>query len=131
MTSVRSRAMAPADSARPPHEAGHDRGSRARLVTHHDLSGDLAVPTAVSLVYAGGVPLGRLAIVMSRTERVTGFILVGFVLAGALTFGMLLERVPVYVTSKRRRLMISEVISHTKSQFQPATDKATPPSARS
>ena len=81
-------------------------------ISHRLVFVGLAVPTAVTLVYAGGISLGWLAVVMSRADRVTGFILMGFVLAGALFFGVLLGRVPVYETSKRRRLMISEVRPH-------------------
>jgi UDP-GlcNAc:undecaprenyl-phosphate GlcNAc-1-phosphate transferase len=72
----------------------------------------LPVPGAVTLIYGGAVALGWLALVMSRVDRPTGLILMGFVLTVAAFVGVLLAMVPVYETSSRRRVMISAVTEH-------------------
>jgi UDP-GlcNAc:undecaprenyl-phosphate GlcNAc-1-phosphate transferase len=72
----------------------------------------IPVPVAVTLIYAGAISLGWLALVMARVDRDTGFLLMGFVLFIALLLGVLLGLVPVYETSRRRRLMIQEVVEH-------------------
>lgn len=72
----------------------------------------ISVPVAVALIYAAQVALGWLALIMSRVDVVTGYLIMGFVLAIAMFFGILLAFVPVYEQSKRRRLMIQEVKEH-------------------
>ena len=72
----------------------------------------IPVRGAVSLIYAGGVSLGWLAVVVSRVDVVTGWILAGFVIAVGVFIGVLLSLVPVYESSRRRRLMIVEVADH-------------------
>jgi UDP-GlcNAc:undecaprenyl-phosphate GlcNAc-1-phosphate transferase len=72
----------------------------------------IPVPAAVSLIYGVAAALGWLAIVMVRVDRPTSFILMGLVVGVALFVGVLLGMVPVYETSRRRRYMISEVVSH-------------------
>lgn len=72
----------------------------------------IPVPVAVALVYAAQVALGWLAIVMSRVDTSTGFILMGFVTVSAVILGVLLGTVPVYDRSTRRRMMIQEVKPH-------------------
>jgi UDP-GlcNAc:undecaprenyl-phosphate GlcNAc-1-phosphate transferase len=69
----------------------------------------IPVPMSVSIIYAAAVALGWLGIVMSRIDRTTGFILMGLVLVIAVFFGVVLSLVPVYETSRRRRLVIQEV----------------------
>lgn len=86
-------------------------GGRDHL-SHRLVFVGLSVPTAVSLVYAAGISLGWLAIVMSRVDRTSGFILMGLAVTVSAFMGTLLGRVPVYSTSKRRRLMIREVMPH-------------------
>lgn len=81
-------------------------------ISHRLVFVGIPVRVAVALVYAAGISLGWLAIVMSRVDRITGFILMGLVLALAGFAGTLLGAVPVYETSKRRRMMIIEVAPH-------------------
>jgi UDP-GlcNAc:undecaprenyl-phosphate/decaprenyl-phosphate GlcNAc-1-phosphate transferase len=81
-------------------------------ISHRLVFVGLSVPTAVTLVYAAGISLGWLAIVMSRVDRVSGFILMGLTVTIATFMATLLGRVPVYSTSKRRWLMIQEVARH-------------------
>jgi len=81
-------------------------------ISHRLVFIGIPIRAAVSLIYAGGLSLGWLALVMSRTDRVTGFILMGLVVALALIAGTLLGAIPVYETSKRRRLMLQEVAPH-------------------
>jgi UDP-GlcNAc:undecaprenyl-phosphate/decaprenyl-phosphate GlcNAc-1-phosphate transferase len=70
------------------------------------------VPVAVTLIYAAGVSLGCLAVVLSRQDRATGLILLGWIAAVAALLGVLFSNVPVYETSRRRHLMIQEVRPH-------------------
>lgn len=72
----------------------------------------MPVPVAVSLIYAGQISLGWLAVIMSRVDALTGFLIMGFVVVFGVFFGVLLGSVPVYDHSKRRRLMIQEVRPH-------------------
>jgi UDP-GlcNAc:undecaprenyl-phosphate GlcNAc-1-phosphate transferase len=72
----------------------------------------LPVPVAVGVVYASGISLGWVAVVMSRIAIQAGFILMGLVLTLAVAGGVVLARVPVYETSKRKRMMLQEVVSH-------------------
>jgi hypothetical protein len=69
----------------------------------------IPVPVTVTLVYLGAASLGCLAIVVSRVDRITALILTGWVAAVAVLLGVLLSSVPVYVTSRRRHLMLLEV----------------------
>lgn len=80
----------------------------------------IPVHASVSLIYAGAIALGWLAIVMSRVDQMTGFVLMGFVLAAAAFFGVLIGMVPVYENSRRKRLMIQEVIEHEPEAHDPA-----------
>ena len=81
-------------------------------ISHRLVYVGIPVRAAVSLVYAGGVALGWLAIAVSRTDRVTAFILMGLVVTVGLFAGTMLGAIPVYETSKRRHLMIREVRHH-------------------
>lgn len=72
----------------------------------------IPVPATVALIYAGQISLGWLAIVMSRLDVATGYMLMAFVIAIGIFFGILLARVPVYDHSTRRRMMIQEVQAH-------------------
>lgn len=73
----------------------------------------LPVRASVCLIYLGGVSLGWLAVVVSRVDRATGIFLLVWVAAVALTLGVMLSMVPVYESSRRRHLMITEVERHT------------------
>ena len=84
----------------------------------------LSVPVAVSLIYAGAVSLGWLAVVMSRLEdKSTGLVLMAYVLTAAAFVGVLLGRVPVHASSKRRHLMLQEVAPH-EAHSEPSTGAA-------
>jgi UDP-GlcNAc:undecaprenyl-phosphate/decaprenyl-phosphate GlcNAc-1-phosphate transferase len=72
----------------------------------------LSVPVSVSLIYLGAVSVGWLGLVMSRLDQTTGWLLMGWVLATAAFLAALLSRVPVYETSRRRHLMLQEVLPH-------------------
>jgi UDP-GlcNAc:undecaprenyl-phosphate GlcNAc-1-phosphate transferase len=85
-------------------------------ISHRLVMLGISVKTAVSLVYGAGIALGWLAVIMSRVDRTTGFVLMGLVVTLATFGGFLLGSVPVYETSKRRRMMIMEVRSHEEPQ---------------
>ena len=72
----------------------------------------IPVPATVALIYAGQVSLGWLALVMSRLDVQTGYMLMAFVITIGIFFGIMLARVPVYDHSTRRRMMIQEVRRH-------------------
>jgi UDP-GlcNAc:undecaprenyl-phosphate GlcNAc-1-phosphate transferase len=72
----------------------------------------VAVPAAVALIYVGAASLGCLAFVLSRADRTTALVLIGWVFAVASVIGVLLSLVPVYETSRRRRYMLQEVAKH-------------------
>ena len=97
--------------ARLSHRRSPFAGARDHI-SHRLVFVGLSVPTAVSLVYAAGISLGWLAIVMSRVDRISGFILMALTVTVSTFIATLLGRVPVYATSKRRRLMIQEVAPH-------------------
>lgn len=81
-------------------------------ISHRLVFVGISVRSAVALVYAAGIGLGWLAIVMSRLDAATGFILMGFVVAVAIFAGLMLGLVPVYEHSRRRRMMLMEVVPH-------------------
>jgi UDP-GlcNAc:undecaprenyl-phosphate GlcNAc-1-phosphate transferase len=70
------------------------------------------IRAAVSLVYGAGVALGWLALVMSRLDYPTGMILMGLVLTVSAFLSVLLGVVPVYESSKRRHMMITQIRGH-------------------
>jgi UDP-GlcNAc:undecaprenyl-phosphate GlcNAc-1-phosphate transferase len=76
----------------------------------------IPVPAAVSLIYAAAIALGWLAIAMSRVDVVTAYILGGFVVAVGLFLGVLLALVPVYESSRRRKVMLVEVEKHEEEE---------------
>lgn len=81
-------------------------------ISHRLVFIGISIPSAVALVYAAGVGMGWLAVVMSRVDLSTSLILMGFVIAVSLFAGLMLGRVPVYENSPRRRMMIMEVTPH-------------------
>lgn len=93
-------------------------GSRDHI-SHRLVLVGIPVRGAVALIYAAGIALGWLAIVMSRLDITTGFILMGFVLTVAAFAGIMLGLVPVYEKSKRRRMMIMEVLPHEEHSEPP------------
>lgn len=85
------------------------RGGRDHT-SHRLVFVGIPVPAAVGLIYAAAVSMGWLALITSRVDRGTGFLLMGFVLVIAAFVGTLLGVVPVYDTSNRRRMMLQEVL---------------------
>lgn len=88
---------------RSPLSGGRDHTSHRMVMV------GIPVPATVTLLYLGGVSLGWLAVIMSRVDRATAFVLMGWVISVGVVLGVLLSRVPVYETSRRRLLMIQEV----------------------
>jgi UDP-GlcNAc:undecaprenyl-phosphate/decaprenyl-phosphate GlcNAc-1-phosphate transferase len=81
-------------------------------ISHRLVFIGVPVPASVGLIYAAAISLGWLALVMVRLEPMAAWLLMGLVLALALFLGVLLGMVPVYETSKRRRVMLQEVVEH-------------------
>jgi UDP-GlcNAc:undecaprenyl-phosphate GlcNAc-1-phosphate transferase len=77
-------------------------------ISHRLVALGMPVRAAVGVVYAAGVATGWLALVMSRIDRGTGFVLMGFAIAAAIFFGLLLSLVPVYGPRLRRRLVVKD-----------------------
>ena len=75
---------------RPVFQGGRDH------ISHRLVHIGLSVPIAVGLLYWTGLCLGWLGIVVSRSDALVGWMLLGFVLAMGLFLGLLLLRVPVY-----------------------------------
>ena len=74
----------------------------------------IPVPVAVILNYIGAASLGCLALVLSRLDRETALILLGWIAVVAGILWTLLSRVPVYESSRRRHLMLQEVVRHER-----------------
>lgn len=72
----------------------------------------IPVPAAVTVIYVAASSLACFAFVLSRSDRTTGLVLVGWLVLVATLLGALLSRVPVYETSRRRHLMLQEVRKH-------------------
>lgn len=72
----------------------------------------LPVPVAVGLIYAVGVGLGWLGLVVSRVDVATGMLIGGFVLAAAILGGVLLALVPVYENSRRKAYVFRHIDEH-------------------
>lgn len=98
-------------AARLLHRQSPLRGGRDHT-SHRLVFIGIPVPGAVSLIYGCAIGLGWLALIMSRIDRASGFLLMGFVLAVGLFLWVLLGAVPVYGNSRRRRMMIREVVLH-------------------
>ena len=90
----------------------------------------IPVPAAVSLIYGVAAGLGWMSVVVARIDRTSMLVLVGLVGAVALFAGVLLSMVPVYETSRRRRVVLQEVRRHEVEPVVPpghsddATDSA-------
>jgi UDP-GlcNAc:undecaprenyl-phosphate GlcNAc-1-phosphate transferase len=91
---------------RSPFSGGRDHASH-RLVFI-----GIPVPAAVMLIYLVAASLGCLGLVLSRVDRTTGLILLGWITTVAALLGVLLSLVPVYATSRRRHVMLQEVRRH-------------------
>lgn len=88
-------------------------------ISHRLVFVGIPVRGAVTLVYGAAVALGWLAIVMSRSDPITALILMGFIVAMAAFAGVLLGLVPIYEQSRRRRMMIMEVVPHEHEPEKP------------
>ena len=75
---------------RSPFQGGRDH------ISHRLVSVGIPVRTAVALIYTAGATLGVLALVVSRVDRTTAYIVAGLVFAHGVFLGALLSRVPVY-----------------------------------
>jgi UDP-GlcNAc:undecaprenyl-phosphate GlcNAc-1-phosphate transferase len=72
----------------------------------------LPVPVSVGLIYGGAISVGWLALVLSRVDRGAGLLLLGWIAAVMAFLGVMLSRIPVYESSRRRHLMLQEVRRH-------------------
>lgn len=73
----------------------------------------LPVRVAVGLIYASGMALGWVALVLSRLDdTTTAYLLSGLVLTVGLVLGVALGAVPVHERSRRRRMMITRAEDH-------------------
>ncbi|GAC1441607.1 MAG: MraY family glycosyltransferase [Mycobacteriales bacterium] len=91
---------------RNPMQGGRDHASH-RLVWV-----GIPVPIAVCLLYAAGIFLAWLAVLLARLDTVSGLVLVSFVLTVGLFLLGLLAAVPVYENSRQRRAMLRVVREH-------------------
>jgi UDP-GlcNAc:undecaprenyl-phosphate GlcNAc-1-phosphate transferase len=91
---------------RNPMKGGRDHASH-RLVWV-----GVPVPVAVCLLYAAGIFLGWLAVLLARLDTTSGLLLVAFVLTVGLFLLGLLAAVPVYENSRQRRAMLRVVREH-------------------
>jgi UDP-GlcNAc:undecaprenyl-phosphate GlcNAc-1-phosphate transferase len=85
------------------------RGGRDHT-SHRLVFMGIPVPVAVGLIYGAAAAVGMFGLILSRVDRVSGFLLMGVLLAGAVFLGVLLGAVPVYETSRRRHLAMREVV---------------------
>jgi UDP-GlcNAc:undecaprenyl-phosphate GlcNAc-1-phosphate transferase len=105
---------------RSPLQGGRDH------ISHRLVWLGLPVPAAVCLIYAAGVSLGWLALVVERADPLSGGMLTVFVvLAGGFLF-LLLSKVPVYENSKRRQSMIRLVRDHEAPELPITRPPASP-----
>jgi UDP-GlcNAc:undecaprenyl-phosphate GlcNAc-1-phosphate transferase len=91
---------------RSPASGGRDHSS------HRLVFVGIPVPAAVTLIYAGAISLGYLALVVSRVDSDTALILLSWIALVTVVFGVLLSQVPVYETSRRRHVMLQTVQRH-------------------
>ena len=77
-------------SGRNPFQGGLDH------LSHRLVFIGIPVPVAVALIYGGSLSFGLIALVVSRVDRLSAYLLAGLVFLGGLFLGALLARVPVY-----------------------------------
>jgi UDP-GlcNAc:undecaprenyl-phosphate GlcNAc-1-phosphate transferase len=78
-------------------------------VSHRFVFVGIPVPASVALIYGAGFSLGWLALITSRLDAATAYLLFGLIVAIGLFAGALLGLVPVYENSPRRHFMLREV----------------------
>lgn len=81
-------------------------------ISHRLVFVGIPIRAAVGLIYMTAVALGWLALIMSRLDVETGYMLMALILTIGTFMTFLLYMVPVYENSKRKRMMIQEVASH-------------------
>ncbi len=77
-------------TGRSPMQGGRDH------MSHRLVFIGIPVPVAVALIYSGAVGSGLIALVVSRVDRVSAYLLAALMFSAALFVGLLLARVPVY-----------------------------------
>lgn len=77
-------------AGRSPFQGGRDH------ISHRLVFIGIPIRVAVGLIYGGAFSLGVVALVVSRVDRLSAYLLVGVMLAGGILLGALLARVPVY-----------------------------------
>lgn len=96
-------------------------------ISHRLVFVGIPVRVAVSLIYMASTALGWLALVMSRLDVTTGYILMALIITLGTFLTILLYMVPVYENSKRKRMMIQEVKEHEEEpEVRPAPDAPRP-----
>ncbi|MCU1486253.1 MAG: Undecaprenyl-phosphate N-acetylglucosaminyl 1-phosphate transferase, partial [Actinomycetia bacterium] len=88
-------------------------------VSHRLVFIGVPVPVAVGLIYMVAGSLGCMALVLSRVDRGSGLILMGWLAVVAAGLGALLSVVPVYETSQRRHLRLQEVARSVEEPLPP------------
>ncbi len=79
-------------NGRSPFQGGQDH------ISHRLVRVGLPIRAAVGVLYGAAISLGVVALVVSRGDRTTAYLLAGLALAQGLVVGVLLARVPVYRT---------------------------------
>jgi UDP-GlcNAc:undecaprenyl-phosphate GlcNAc-1-phosphate transferase len=72
----------------------------------------IPVPVSVGLIYGLAASLGFLGALLTRLDKTSGLLLVGFVMTVAAGTMALLSAVPVYESSRRRQSMLRVVREH-------------------
>jgi UDP-GlcNAc:undecaprenyl-phosphate GlcNAc-1-phosphate transferase len=91
---------------RSPLQGGRDH------VSHRLVWIGLPVPVAVGLIYATGIALGWIALVVERADATVAAMLAGFAAVTGVFLFILLSKIPVYENSKDRQSMIRLVRAH-------------------
>jgi UDP-GlcNAc:undecaprenyl-phosphate/decaprenyl-phosphate GlcNAc-1-phosphate transferase len=93
-------------------------------ISHRLVHLGLSVPIAVGLLFWTGLCLGWLGLVVSRADVLVGWMLLSFVLAMGLFFGILLLRVPVYEEEFEDVSDLQEVEEREGDEFTAAVDNS-------
>jgi UDP-GlcNAc:undecaprenyl-phosphate GlcNAc-1-phosphate transferase len=96
--------------------------------SHRLVAVGIPVRASVSLIYAAAIACGWLGVIMSRVDRPTGFVLMGFVLVSAAFAATLLAFVPVYPSSRHAPVEIRR-LQRSKPSTTPQRDRRSEASA--
>jgi UDP-GlcNAc:undecaprenyl-phosphate GlcNAc-1-phosphate transferase len=77
-------------TGRSPFQGGRDH------ISHRLVFIGIPIPAAVGLIYGGAFSSGVVALVVSRVDRLSAYLLAGVMLVGGVLLSVLLARVPVY-----------------------------------